>query len=215
MTGSQSRKGAIAALERHYLPNCKQASLLTKTSWGSGQSTSAWEGAPGVHPENRVARMGEVIGGSDCTHQTPHHLSCSDLGRAQNAGPTESGPLRTTRVPEPEQLGPGRCRQPKASHGWFPAEQPRAWAVWAGRLHAPWVGADPVWLRHCEHTPELFVCSIPPFLPTARLNKWAKKKIKSILHCPLCVRAETRHWRDQQTEEAITEGTALEVTGNR
>ena len=41
VTGSQSRKGAIAAPERHYLHNCKQASLLTKTSWGSGQSTSA------------------------------------------------------------------------------------------------------------------------------------------------------------------------------
>ena len=34
------RKGAIAAPERHYLPNCKQASLLTKTSWGSGQSST-------------------------------------------------------------------------------------------------------------------------------------------------------------------------------
>ena len=36
MTGSQSwkgLKGAIAAPERHYLSNCKQASLLTKTSW--------------------------------------------------------------------------------------------------------------------------------------------------------------------------------------
>ena len=41
VTGSQSRKGAIAAPERHYLQNCKQASLLTKTSWGSGRSTSA------------------------------------------------------------------------------------------------------------------------------------------------------------------------------
>ena len=33
---------------------------------------------------------------SDRTCQTPGHLSCSDLGRAQNAGPTESAPLRTT-----------------------------------------------------------------------------------------------------------------------
>ena len=30
----------IVAPERHYLPNCKQASLLTKTSWDSGRSTS-------------------------------------------------------------------------------------------------------------------------------------------------------------------------------
>ena len=51
---------------------------------------------------------------SSLSRQTPHHLSCSDLGRAQNAGPTESVPLRTTRVPEPERLGPGRCMQPRA-----------------------------------------------------------------------------------------------------
>ena len=25
----------------------------------------------------------------------------------------------------------------------------------AGRLHAPWAGADPGWLRHCERTPVL------------------------------------------------------------
>ena len=153
---------AIAAPERHYLPNCKQASLLTKTSWGSGQSTSTCEGAPVVHPENRAARMGEAISRSDLARQTPHHLSCSDLGRAQNAGPTESASLRTTRVPEPEQLRPGRCMQPRAGFGRFPVEQPRAWAVWVGRAHAPWAGAGPVWLRHCEHTPVLFVCSVPP-----------------------------------------------------
>ena len=33
------------------------------------------------------------------------HLSYSDLGRAQNAVPTESEPLST----EPERLRPGRC----------------------------------------------------------------------------------------------------------
>ena len=86
--------------------------------------------------------MGEVIRciahlGGDCAHQAPGHLSCSDLGRAQNVGPTESVPLRTTQVPEPEWLGPGRCNQPRAGHGWFLAEQPRARAVWAGRLHVP------------------------------------------------------------------------------
>jgi len=42
-----------------------------------------------------------------------------------------------------------------------------------------------------------------------------KKKKKSVLYRPLCVRAETRHRRVQQTEKAITEGTALEATGNR
>ena len=34
-----------------------------------------------------------MISHSIGAHQTPHHLSCLDLGRAQNAGPTESAPL--------------------------------------------------------------------------------------------------------------------------
>ena len=110
--GSKSQKGAITAPERHYLPNCKQASLLTKVSWDSRWSTSAWEGALVVHPENRAAGTGEVISRSARTHQTPGHLSCSDLGRAQNAGPTESVPLRTTCVPEPEWLRLGSAYNP-------------------------------------------------------------------------------------------------------
>ena len=60
------------------------------------------------------------------------------------------------------------------------------------------------------------ICLQRPSLPTARLNKCAlKKKKKSVHHCSLCVRAKIRHRRHQQTEEAITEGTALEATCNR
>ena len=81
--------------------------------------------------------MREEISLSDCTHQTPDHLSCSDLGRAQDADPTESAPLRTTLVPEAERLRPGRFMQPRDGLRWFPAQQPRARAVWAGRAHAP------------------------------------------------------------------------------
>ena len=181
MTGSQSQKGTIAAPERHYLPNCKQASLLTKTSWGSGQS-SAWEGAPVVHPENQEAGMGEAISRSNRAHQTPHHRSCSELGRAQNAGPMESAPLRTTWVPEPERLRPGRCMQPRAGLGRFLAEQPRAWAVWAGRVHELWAEAGPVWLRHYEHMPVLFVCSVPP----SPQRDWTSKPKKVSTTAPLC-----------------------------
>ena len=79
-----------------------------------------------VHPENRAAGTGEVISFSDRARQTPHHLSCSDLARAQNAGPKDSAPLRTTRVPEAEWLRPRRCMQPRAGLGRFPVEQPRA-----------------------------------------------------------------------------------------
>ena len=162
---------------------------------------------PVVHPENWAAGTGETISRSDCTRQTPYHLSCSDLGRAQNAGPTESVPLRTTRVPEPERLRPGRCMQLRAGLWRFLAEQPRAWAVWAGRAQAQWVRAGPVWLRHCEHTPVLFVCRVPP---SPRCD-WTSEPKKSVHHCPL-VSGRKSNWRDQQTEEAKTEGTALEVT---
>ena len=66
-----------------------------------------------------------------CTsdRQALGHLSCSDLGRAQNAGPTESAPLRTTWIPELEWLRPGKYIQPRACLREFPAEQPRSWAV--------------------------------------------------------------------------------------
>ena len=70
---------------------------------------------PVVHPENRAAGKGEAINLSDHTHQTPGHLSGLDLGRAQNTGPTESAPLRSTRVPEPGWLIPGKCMQPRAT----------------------------------------------------------------------------------------------------
>ena len=55
--------------------------------------------------------------------------------------------------------------------------------------------------------------SFPPHSATEQVS--LKQKKKSVLHCPLYVRAETRHRRVQQTEEAITEGTALEATGSR
>ena len=119
--------------------NCKQASLLTKTSWDSGWSTSTgrvaardqlprrdiwhtWEGALAVHPENQAAGTGKVISCSNCARQAPGHLSCLDLGRPQNAGQTDSVPLWSTWVPEPEQLRPEKCIQPRASLRKFPAE---------------------------------------------------------------------------------------------
>ena len=65
--------------------------------------------------------------GGDRARQAPGHLSCSDLGRAQNAGPTKSAPLWSTREtePEPELLRPGKCMQTRAHIRQFSAEQPR------------------------------------------------------------------------------------------
>ena len=64
--------------------------------------------------------------GGYCAHQAPGHMSCSDLERAQNAGPTKSAPLWSTRESKPEWLRPGKCMQPRAHLRQFPAEQPKA-----------------------------------------------------------------------------------------
>jgi len=42
------------------------------------------------------------------------------MGRAQNAGPTESIPLWSTQEPELEQLRPGKYKKPRAHFGQFP-----------------------------------------------------------------------------------------------
>ena len=49
--------------------------------------------------------------------------------------------------------------------------------------------------------------SLPPHSTTEQVS------LKKCPPLPPCVRVENRHWRDQQTEEAKTEGTSLEVTG--
>ena len=56
----------------------------------------------------------------ESAHQASGRLSCSDLGRAQNAGPTKSVPVWSTREPEPERLRPGKCTQPRALFRQFP-----------------------------------------------------------------------------------------------
>ena len=127
----------------------------------------------------------------------------------------ESAPLRTTRVPEPEWPGPGKYRQPRAGHGWFPAEQPRAWAAWAERLHAPWTGGRPSVAEALRAHTSVICLQHPSLPPLSATEQVSLKKKKSVLHRPLCVRVKTRHWRDQQTEESITEGTTLEAIGNR
>jgi len=196
-------------LERHYLQKCKQASLLRLLGVLEGQ-----------HPPEKVHRLytqkTKRRGGDKSQQRRSPNTSSPELlgpGKGTKRRPNQVCASEDYRAPEPEQLRPGRYKQPRAGLGWFPTEQPRAWAVWAGRLHAPWEGAGPVWLRHCEHTPVLFVCSVPP--SPQRDWKSEPKKKKGVHHRPLCVRVEIRHWRDQQTEEAITEGTTLEATGNR
>ena len=75
---------------------------------------------------NRGGNRTQPPTGGYCAHQAPGHLNCLDLGRAQNVGPTKSAPLWSTQEPEPEQLRPGKCMQPRAHLRQFLGEQPRA-----------------------------------------------------------------------------------------
>ena len=72
------------------------------------QKPSSWDGGGDkTHP----------LPGGDCARQTPGHLSCSDLGRAPNTGPSKAVPLWSIQEPEPEQLRLGKCMQPRARLG--------------------------------------------------------------------------------------------------
>ena len=94
-TGSQSCKGwkgAIAALERLYLPNCKQASLLRLLGVldshhlphkGHQQYTQKTEQQRQERRQVTATALAKL-------------LSYSDLGRAQNADPSKYAPLRAT-----------------------------------------------------------------------------------------------------------------------
>ena len=135
--------------------------------------------------------MGEEISCSDRACQTPGHLNCSDLGRAQNTGPTESVPLRTTGVPEPEWLRPGKCIQPRAGLRQFPESnlEPKQCIQGKHARHKQGqtqCGQDTVSTRQCY----LFAASLPPHSATEQVSL---NKKKSVHHCPLCVRVGTRH----------------------
>ena len=72
-----------------------------------------------------AAGTGEVIKmygppGTTLAHQAPGHLSCLDLGKAQNTCPTKSVPLQSTQGPEPEQLRSGKCTKRRAHFGQCP-----------------------------------------------------------------------------------------------
>ena len=59
-------------------------------------------------------------------NQAPGRLSCSDLGRAQNAGPTESVPLWSTENLNLSGLDLGSAHKPGPTLDGSPAEQPGA-----------------------------------------------------------------------------------------
>ena len=124
------------------------------------ESTSA------IHPENlsswdRGGDKPQPSTGGDYTHQGPGHLSCLDLGQAQNAGPTKSAPLWTNREPEPERLVGSACNPGPASDSSWQSNLESEQCRLGKHPRHEW-GAKPVWLNHCEHMPVIFVCSVPP-----------------------------------------------------
>ena len=108
-----------------------------------------------------------------CTCQAPGCLSCSDLGRAQNSGPTKSVPLWSTQEPEFEQLRPGKCTQPRARFRQFPCRA--TWSLssvdWES-THTKSRGQPSVAeTRRALPTHATDICLQYSSPPTAQLNK--------------------------------------------
>ena len=76
-------------------PQKRHMAHLRRCSCCTPRKLSSWDGG---------GDKSQPSTGGNCARQAPGHLSCSDLGWAQNAGPTKSAPLWSTRKPEPEQL---------------------------------------------------------------------------------------------------------------
>ena len=231
------RKGANSAPETASSSKLQAGSqLLTKSSWDPGRLVSVRKvTARDQHlrrdnstPETvfpLCTQDTEQLGlgrwwnspprWEEYAHQASDRLSCLYLRRAQNADPTESVPLWSTREPESEWRRSGKCMQPRACFRQFPGRA--TWSLssvdWKG-THAvsgrqTQCGPDTVSTPH-THQWYLFPVFLPPrsTIEQVSLNKWPP--------LPPRVRVEVRYWRDLQTEEAKVnkeEGTALEVTG--
>ena len=187
MTARARRRRAISTPEMASSTKLWAGSqLLTKPSWDPGWLTSTrrvavrdqlprgdtghtWDSALLVHSGNPGAGTGEVIRHTaqlgEWACQTPGHLSCSDLGRHK----TQAQPsLCLCGVPENLNLSGldlGSACNPGPALDRTLAEQPGTWTMWIGKTHMPREGANPVWPRHCEHsphTPLIFLWSVPP-----------------------------------------------------
>ena len=144
---ARAGKGQSRPQRQHPPPNCKQAPSCSQVFLGSWTLDICQEGcsqrsAPQRRHMAHVGRCSHYAprkpsgwdrGGDkthctpeECAQQAPRNLSCSDLGRAQNAGPTKYVPFWSTQELEPEQLRPGKCIQPQARLRQFPEEQPKA-----------------------------------------------------------------------------------------
>ena len=74
-------------LSQRSAPQKRHTAHLRRCTHCTSRKSSSWNrGGDKTQPTTR----------GDCTRQAPGHLSCSDLGRAQNACPTKSAPLWST-----------------------------------------------------------------------------------------------------------------------
>ena len=181
-------------------PQKRHTAHLRRCTRCTPRKPSSWDrGGDKMHP----------LPGGDCACQTPSHLNCSDLGRAQNTGPLS---LRLCGVPKNLNLSSldlGSARNPgpasdSSCHSNLEPEKCRPWK----HTHREWGQIQCGW--HTASTPHtrqwcFFAVFLPPHSMTEQvsLKKWPP--------LPRCVRAEMRHWRDQQTEEAkINRGNRFE-----
>ena len=145
-------------------PQRRHTAHLRRHAHCTPRKPSSWDGGGDkMHPPTE----------GDCAHQAPGHLSCLDLGRAQNTRPKDSAPLWSTSEPEPEQLRPGKCTQPRACLRQFPCRA--TWNLssvdWES-THAVSGGkpsAAETLLALLTHASD--ICLQCSSLPTARLNK--------------------------------------------
>ena len=110
-----------------------------------------------------------------CARKAAGRLSCSNLGKAQNAHPTKSVPLWSTREPEPEWLRPGKCMKCWVCSGQHPCR-----ANWSlSNVHREstrsmsWGKPSMVHTLQALPTHASEICLQCSSLPTTQLNKWA------------------------------------------
>ena len=109
----------------------------------------------------------------ECAQQAPCHLSCSDLGRAQNAGPTKYLPFWSTQELEPEQLRPGKCMLPRACFRQFPCRATWSLSSVDRESTGAMNGGKPSVVQTMRALPKHAsdICLQCSSLPTAQLNK--------------------------------------------
>ena len=148
-----------------YAPQRRYTAHLRQHSRCAPRKPNSWdEGGDKIHcPPGK------------CAHQVPGRLSCSDLGRAQNAGLAKSVPLWSTQEPEPPWLRPGKCMQPRACLRQFPCRA--TWSLCSVDLESTHtVSRGKPSVAQTLRALPLHASDIslqPSSFPTAQLNKWA------------------------------------------